>query len=1016
MSQAFYERPILNSPYEYPGRHWKLDAHGLPTDEIVESRRVAEFISPVPAPKAQAGKPIQLRLALGEKELSTAEQQYNPYPVINRIRREVDRWRGLPEARWGVTPETARLLRHWRHHDFQDLRPFFCQVEAAETAIWLVEVAGALRESGTGLPRRRREVWNHLHGANADANPELLRIALKMATGAGKTTVMAMLIAWQTVNAIRRPTSGRFTRGFLVVTPGITIRDRLRVLLPNDPDNYYRTHDLVPREMLPDLGRAEVVITNFHAFQRRERMKLPKGTRALLKGRGEAPATVETEGEMLRRVVAPLMALKGVLVFNDEGHHCYRENAGSTEEERLAGEEREEAERNKEAARVWITGIETVTKTIPVPAVFDLSATPFFLRGSGYREGTLFPWTVSDFSLMDAIESGIVKLPRVPVSDDAIPVADMPKLRNLWEHIGKRMPRPGRGKGGSSGDPTRLPPLLQSALSALYSHYERTFEQWREAGIVAPPVFIVVCNNTATSKLLYDRIAGFERRRADGSLEFHAGPFELFRNYDDEGNRLARPRTLLIDSTQIESGDALDKAFREAAKDQIERFRRERTERTGSRQEADSITDSDLLREAMNTVGQEGKLGEDIRCVVSVSMLTEGWDANTVTHVLGVRAFGTQLLCEQVVGRALRRQSYHQNEEGLFEPEYADVLGVPFDFTAKPMVVPKKKPRPVVHVHALRPERDRLEIQFPRVEGYRVELPPDRLTAAFTADSTVVLTPGNVGPGETTTQGIIGRSEELRPDQHRDIRTATLAFHLAHELLERHLRGADEEPRLHLFGQVKRIVSEWLDGGYLVCERGTHPGQVLYEELKAVACQRIYAAIASSVSGERRVLAVTDPYNPVGSTAEVNFRTARTTVWPTTKSHVNWAVCDLSWEMAFCRLLDKTGAVECYVKNAGLGLEVPYRFGGGSHRYLPDFVVRVRTEEGQPVHLVVEIKGQPDERSKAKAETMRSQWIPGVNNLGEFGCWEFIELRDINTMAAEFDALVSSVVAGRSAA
>ena len=1016
MSEPFFQRPILNSPYEYPSRHWKLDPHGLPTSEIVKTRRTAEFISPVPAPKAQTGKAIQLRLALGEKDLSTEEQQYNPYPVINKVRQEVDRWRGLPEAKWGVTPETARLLRHWRSHEFQNLRPFFCQVEAAETAIWLVEVAGALRDSGTNLPPRWRGIWTHLHNANASANPELLRLALKMATGAGKTTVMAMLIAWQTVNAIRRPTSRRFTRGFLVVTPGITIRDRLRVLLPNDPDSYYRTRELVPREMLPDLGRAEVVITNFHGFQRRERLKLAKVTRALLQGRGDAPTTVETEGEMLRRVMSPLLGMKSVLVFNDEGHHCYREKVGVTEEDKLVGEDREEAARNTKAARVWISGIETVKKTIPVPVVFDLSATPFFLRGSGYAEGTLFPWTVSDFSLMDAIESGIVKLPRVPVSDDVIPVAEMPKLRNLWEHIGKRMPRKGRGRSGSSLDPMLLPPLLESALSALYSHYQRTFREWRNVGITSPPVLIVVCNNTATSKLLYDHIAGFERQRADGSTEFHAGRFELFRNYDEAGSRLARPRTLLIDSEQIESGDALDTTFREAAKDEIERFRREIRQRTGSREAAESLTDGDLLREVMNTVGKPGRLGEDIRCVVSVSMLTEGWDANTVTHVLGVRAFGTQLLCEQVVGRALRRQSYNQNEEGLFEPEYADVLGVPFNFTAKPTVVSPVRPRPVVHVHALRPERDSLEIQFPRVAGYRVELPPDRLTAKFSPDSTIALTPEIVGPAETTNQGIIGLPEELRPDQNRDIRKATLAFHLARDLLRRHLRGADEELRLHLFGQVKRIVREWLDGGYLVCERGTHPGQLLYEELAEMACQRIYAAIASTLSGEERMLAETDPYNPVGSTAEVNFRTSKTTVWPTTKSHVNWAACDLSWEMAFCRLVEKTAGVECYVKNAGLGLEVPYRFGGGSHRYLPDFIVRVRDGMGQPVYLVVEIKGQPDEQSKAKAETMRSQWIPGVNNLGDFGRWEFLELRDINTMATEFATFVSSVVAQRSVA
>lgn len=777
MSQAFYERPILNSPYEYPGRHWKLDRDGLPTDDIVESRRTAEFISPVPAPKAQTGKPIQPRLALGEKELSTAEQQYNPYPVINTIRQEVDRWRKLPERQWNVTPETARLLRHWRSHEFSNLRPFFCQIEAAETAIWLVEVAGALRESGTSLPPRLRRIWNHLHGANADANPELLRLALKMATGAGKTTVMAMLIAWQTVNAVRRPGRRNFTRGFLIVTPGITIRDRLRVLLPEDPDSYYASRELVPRDMLPDVNRAHVVITNFHSFQRRERISLRKGTRALLKGRGEAPSTIETEGEMLRRVMAPLMGLKTVLVLNDEGHHCYREKPGESEEEDLKGDASDEAKKNTEAARVWISGIETVKKTIAVPVVFDLSATLFFLRGSGYAEGTLFPWTVSDFSLMDAIEAGIVKLPRVPVSDDVLPT-DMPQLRNLWEHIGKQMPRKGRRRTGAL-DPELLPPLLETAVDALYSHYDKTFVQWRDADIETPPVFIVVCNNTATSKLLYDYLSGYRRPDADGSPGPWRGGLGLFRNYDEEGNRRARPRTLLIDSEQIESGDALDKTFREAAKDQIERFRRDIVDRGGTRQEAEAITDSDLLREAMNTVGKPGRLGEDIRCVVSVAMLTEGWDASTVTHILGVRAFGTQLLCEQVVGRALRRQSYDLNAEERFDPEYADVLGVPFDFTAEPRVIPPVKPRKTTDVRAVRPERDALEIRFPRVAGYRVELPDEHLTAAFSPDSTLTLTPENVGPAETTNQGIVGLPEELRPDRNRNIRTATLAFHLA---------------------------------------------------------------------------------------------------------------------------------------------------------------------------------------------------------------------------------------------
>jgi len=501
---------------------------------------------------------------------------------------------------------------------------------------------------------------------------------------------MAMIIAWQTINAVRRPNSTKFTRGFLVVTPGITIRHRLRVLLPNDPDSYYASRELVPNDFLPDLERAKIIITNYHAFKLREKLELSKGGRALLQGRGPDISTLETEGQMLQRVMPGLMGLKNILVLNDEAHHCYRERPAKDDEGDLKGDDKREAEKNNEAARLWISGLEAVNRKLGVPLIIDLSATPFFLRGSGYAEGTLFPWTMSDFSLMDAIECGIVKLPRVPVADN-IPGSEMPKFRNLWEHIRTRMPKKGRGKSKTL-DPLSLPVELQTALEALYGHYEKTYNLWEENGIHVPPCFILVCNNTSTSKLVYDFISGFYRENEDGSKTHENGRLKLFRNFNEHGDPLARPHTLLIDSEQLESGDALDKNFREMAADEIERFRREIIERTGDLRQAESLTDQDLLREVMNTVGKEGRLGGSIRCVVSVSMLTEGWDANTVTHVLGVRAFGTQLLCEQVIGRALRRQSYELNEEGLFNIEYADVLGIPFDFTAKPVVAPPQPP------------------------------------------------------------------------------------------------------------------------------------------------------------------------------------------------------------------------------------------------------------------------------------------------------------------------------------
>ena len=1005
MDHGFFERPILNSPYEYPGRHWELDADGQPTGQIIEERRKAKFITPIPKPKKHKRRVGQERMVFDEGAgVSTAKQQYDPTPIIDELRRRVDHWRAIGNpSSWGVTPETARLLQHWRHHEFTGVRPFFCQIEAAETAIWLAEVAPNEAQS--------KRFLEHLANANNDANPELMRLALKLATGAGKTTVMAMLIAWQTVNAVRRPQSKRFTRGFLVVTPGITIKDRLRVLQPNDPDSYYASRELVPADMLDDVNRAKIVITNYHALKRRERLELSKGGRALLQGRvGEELDTLESEGQMLQRVMPELMGLKNILVLNDEAHHCYREKPrDDDDDEDLRGDDRKEAERNNEAARLWISGLEAVNRKLGLSRVIDLSATPFFLRGSGYAEGTLFPWTMSDFSLMDAIECGIVKLPRVPVAEN-IPGGEMPMFRNLWENIRKDMPKKGRGKAGSL-DPLALPTRLQTALQALYGHYEKTFKLWEEAKIAVPPCFIVVCNNTSTSKLVYDYISGFQRENEDGSTTPHKGQLALFQNFDEHGNPFPRPKTLLIDSEQLESGEGLDEDFRGMAADEIDRFRREIIERTGDRRQAENLTDQDLLREAINTVGKPGRLGETIRCVVSVAMLTEGWDANTVTHVLGVRAFGTQLLCEQVIGRALRRQSYDLNDEEKFNVEYADVLGIPFDFTAKPVVAPPQPPRETVQVKAVRPERDALEIRFPRVVGYRVELPEERLIAKFTEDSTLVLTPDLVGPTKTRNQGIIGEAVDLDLEHLEETRLSTVLFKLTQRLLYTKWRDAGEAPKLHLFGQLKRITREWLDK-HLVCRGGTYPALLLYQDLADIACNRITAAITAAFAGERPIKGVLDSYNPVGSTAHVRFNTSRTHRWQTdpARCHVNWVVLDSDWEAEFCRVAESHPRVKAYVKNQGLGLEVPYRYGSETRRYLPDFIVVVDDGHGAQdlLHLVVEIKGYRREDAKEKKATMDTYWVPAVNNMGTLGRWAFAELTEIYQIESDFEAKVAS--------
>ncbi len=1008
MSNPFFEHPILNSPYKYPARYWELDASGQPTERIIERRRRAEFITPIPKPKKRKGPESQQAIVFDEgKGLSTQEQQYDPTSEnINEVRRHVDRWRMLPNpSDWQVTPETARLLQHWRHHKFSDIRPFFCQVEAAETVIWLTEVAPRSGKAG-------KDLLEHLARANQAANPELMRLALKLATGAGKTTVMAMLIAWQTINAVRRPGSKHFTRGFLVVTPGITIKERLRVLQPNDPDSYYADRELVPSDMLDDVNRAKIVITNYHAFKRRERIELSAGGRSLLKGRtGEELNTTETEGQMLQRVMPDLMGMKTILVFNDEAHHCYREKAGAADsnDEGLKGDEKKEAEKNKEAARLWISGLEAVNRKLGLARVIDLSATPFFLSGSGYVEGTLFPWTMSDFSLMDAIECGIVKLPRVPVAEN-IPGDEMPVYRDLWKNIRKDMPKKGRNKGGEL-DPLKLPTRLQTALEALYGHYEKTFQLWQDKGIKVPPCFIIVCQNTAISKLVYDFISGFHRQNEDGTSTLENGRLALFRNFDEHGNPLPRPNTILIDSEQLEAGDVLDDNFRGMAADEIERFRREIIERTGDARSAENITDQELLREVMNTVGKHGQLGGSIRCVVSVSMLTEGWDARTVTHVLGIRAFGTQLLCEQVIGRALRRQSYDLNEEGLFNVEYADVFGIPFDFTAKPVIAPPQPPRETVQVKAIRPERDALEIRFPRVEGYRVELPEERLTASFNDESIFELTPDLVGPSITRNSGIIGEGVDLNLEHLGDMRPSTLLFHVTQRLLYTKWRDPGEEPKLHLFGQLKRITKQWLDT-CLVCKGGTYPAQLMYQELADMACNRITAGITRALEGKRPIKALLDPYNPAGSSAHVRFNTSRTDRWETSSKscHVNWVVLDSDWEAEFCRVAESHHKVRAYVKNHNLGLEVPYRYGSETRKYLPDFIVLVDDGHGPDdlLHLVVEIKGYRREDAKEKKSTMDTYWVPGVNNLKEYGRWAFAEFTDVYQMETDLKAKIET--------
>lgn len=999
MADGVIDNPVINSPYDPPKRYYVLDENGHPTGETAHGRRPsASFVAIAPERKGRRGKGTQASLDLGLTE-RVAENQ-----LINAIRKDVGYWRSTGRYE-GVTPITRKLLEHWADAE-RDNRVLFAQREAAETAIFLTEVAGR---------RNYRHDWRaRLAEVNEEFNRGLPRIALKMATGTGKTVVMAMLIAWQTLNKVQTPRDARFTNRFLIVAPGVTIRDRLRVLQPSDGDNYYKLRDLIPAGHEGALDRAQIVITNWHAFAPKfkgEFVGIARNTRKILRPGQSDAVFKESPSEVVARVLRDFGSAKGeVVVFNDEAHHCYQDKPVTSGE--ISAEEADE----DADARVWFQGIADVAKKVGVKQIFDLSATPYFLAGSGHSQGTLFGWTVSDFSLMDAIESGIVKVPRTPVDDDA--AGGQVSYLHLWEHVKDGLPK--RAGLKVTLDDKPLPAVLEGALHSLYRSYERAYDHWRrelEPLGETPPVFIVVCPNTAVSKLVYDWIGGWEAQRGE-RLAVQAGELPLFRNFDDDDRALARPRTILVDSKQLESGEALKSDFKKVAATEIAAFKAQyRIENPGV--DAEKITDEEVLREVMNTVGKPGKLGAQVRCVVSVAMLTEGWDANTVTHILGVRAFGSQLLCEQVVGRGLRRRSYAVNDDGLFEPEYANIYGIPFSFipSDRPTTDPKP-PRPALLVEAVS-GREELEIRFPRVEGYRMELPDADLHFDPAEVPEFVIGADEV-PTWTESQGIVG---VLERDEMRDltsVRRQQVEYRVADHLLKRYFQTGDDL-RPWLFPQLRRIAAQWLDR--CVVERDGRSVAVLMEltELLARACEQIVAAIATHGEQRARPRALLRSGDPVGSTADVSFLTRKQAI-ETTKSQVSHCVLDgpsggNTWEQILAQLCELNPRVASYVKNDHLGFEIPYVHKGRSHYYVPDFLLRMcRTvvegdEEPYDRFLIVEVSGgqKSPGPTKAKADTARNIWCPAVNNHGGFGVWGYIEITDMVTAADKLNQAITDL-------
>ena len=1014
--------PILNSPYEEPLLHYATSPDGsLDYDDIRGGRRIfTPDIQPVPARQGVQRDVFEVNDLTGEyRDL-----------LVNLVRSEVGKWR---ESNYpGTTRVTLELLRFWfANPDRHAVRKlFFAQREAVETAVWFNEIASR-SNIGQHIASRLREAQ---HSVSSVAEQQLPRIAFKMATGTGKTVVMGMLMLYHYFNRQEYRNDTRFADYFLIVTPGVTIRERLGVLFVdkraadrNERSDYYAARDLVPRTLEPRLDglNARIVINNYHALEPKTLQGNKKSPfDGKLDAGGRKQEAREDFNQVIKRLLGRIRSGSRLLVLNDEAHHCYLpKSSGKTKDN-------EEADENLRAA-VWFTGLVEIARRYKLQQVCDLSATPYYLQGSGYPSYSLFPWVVSDFGLIEAIESGLVKIPFMPESDDTQNLS-MPVLRNLYEHVREELPRKGRKKKKSEAksegltfieEPPQIPSLVKGALDQFYNHYHNYFEGQRSkfeerAGIFSsPPVFIAVCNNTSVSKEVYKFIAGYEEADAEGNvLRVVDGHYPLFSNYDADTKRPKhRSPTLLIDSDALENSEQINDDFRKIFASEIAEFKRDYARLKGQGA-AERITDAEILREVVNTVGKPGKLGASIRCVVSVSMLTEGWDANTVTHIMGLRAFGSQLLCEQVAGRALRRVNYYlqtyrkdtgelvpekerfrfkpENLVEKFPPEYAHIIGVPFTMF-KPGTATTVDPLELTHIRALPERQQTFEITFPNITGYRAEQLTGEIRHDFSAVEPYELDFSGFPTETTLATPFSPRQEKMRVGSVLEMRDQELVFLITRALIRHHFSDDDHNPRFELFGKLKAIVEEWYATRVqLLNQRDERFRRLLYFEDSKKVVDHIARGINPQINTEEFIRPVFNYYNRFGSTKYVNGNTSKE-VFATVKSHVNYVVMDSDWEAVAAKTLDEIPEVISYVKNQFLGFAIPYLRDGAERQYFPDFIARIAAKDGEtPVNLIIEVTGMNKEKAEKKWY-VENRWLPAVNAVRErygYGRWHFIEI------------------------
>ena len=901
---------IINSPYEKPSKHLKFNRNELKF-ELIEGRRPAGYT-----------------IASDQSEKFNDPGFFVELPTVNKIRERVDKWRDSDYP--GITKVTKELLDYWKRPD-RDRKLFFCQLEAIETLIWFVEASDAEKQGIT---------------IESDGG-DIERLCSKMATGTGKTVVMGMLIAWQIINKVTYRQDTRFAKDILVISPGLTVKNRLQVLNPSalDEDNYYIMFDLIPPGMFDKLRSGRVKIVNWHMLEWETEDQIKRKKSVDKRG-------VKSEEAYAREVLGDLKDAKNIVVINDEAHHAWRDNP-EAEGKHISQKDLKDSAHE---GTVWVGGIDKINTVRHVMRCFDFTATPFFPSGKKVSEGSLFSWIVSDFGLNEAIESGLVKTPRVVVRDDGTP--DSRTMRSKFYHI--------YADSEVKSDINRavdkeiaLPDLVTKAYYFLGLDWLETFNLWKESNAETPPVMISVCNRTETAA------------RVKFSLDKGKIRIKELQNPD---------ATLQIDTKVLNEAEAGQNSNGGTSRKSV----------------------AEELREKVDTVGQKGKPGEQIQNVISVGMLSEGWDAKTVTHIMGLRAFTSQLLCEQVVGRGLRRTSYDVNQDtGLFEPEYVNVFGVPFTFlphegegVGSGDGIPPPPPTPKTRVHVEEDKRQ-FEITWPNVL---------RINHTYTPKLKIDLARVQelqLNPEDTPLKAELAQIIEGKPDVTKNLkiidlsskdiekllttlRRQRLIFEAARDVFDQ-MQPSWHGSKEYLISQLIKIVEEFIDSDKIVIQSEAYREDLKKRLLILLNLNKIVQHLFSAIRAENteKLVPIFDKEVPIKSTSKMATWYTSRPCELADKSHISHVVYDSAWEASEAFELEHNNDILSWAKNDHLGFVISYLYKGVVHSFYPDFLIKLSNSK----MLVLEVKGIDDEKNRTKRTALK-EWINAVNSDGRFGKWE----------------------------